>query len=332
MAYISSQRRETFTLEQILNKLEQLLYLLVIVPLVAFLPARLAYGIACRRGDWAYRHDTITRKRLLRSLEGVIGDQLSYTDRAQVARDFFRRRSCEAIDMMRLAGKGRALARLVEIHGLEHIEAALVAGKGAVLCSAHFGFFNGGFSLIGTCGLPITVVGNQKSSSDPSISSIERFFWRFIIEKRVARHRRRPNIKPEKGQVEAAIQIAEILRSNEVIAMAIDVPAPPADRERAIRVDFLDRPIHLLSGSVSLAQLTGSRVMVLVVRRSANWRHQVLEISPVPLGGDSSDTFKRCVAMVEVPIRQNLASWNTWENPQSLVDLGLLSTYSEIGG
>jgi len=107
--------------------LENALYRLIIVPLVAFLPAPLAYGVACRRGDWRYRLDTARRRQILFNLEGLFGDELSQVERTRIARDFFRQKSCQAIDGMRLAGKGRALARLVEIRGLEHVEAALTA-------------------------------------------------------------------------------------------------------------------------------------------------------------------------------------------------------------
>lgn len=327
MAYIVTQHRGILTGAQIICKLEQVLYLLVIVPIVAFLPAPLAYGIACRCGDWVYRHDTVARERLIRSIENVIGEQLSYTERAQMIRDFFRRRSCEAIDMVRLAGRGRALARLVEIRGLDHIEAALNAGKGAVLCSAHFGFYNGGFSLLGALGFPITVVGDQKSRSDPGLSLAKRLFFRFGVERRVARHRRRPNIQPAEGQVEAAIQITEILRANEVIGIAIDVPTPPEDTKRAIPVEFLGHQILVLPGSVTLAEMAGARVLTLVMSRSADWRHQVIEISPVSLEEGAVEAFKHCMTIIEAPIRQNPALWSGWDNPRELVELGLLSAY-----
>jgi len=324
----SPRSSDTFARERIIRNLEQILYLLVIVPLVAFLPAPLAYGLACLCGDWRYRHDRSTREQIMRSLEGVLGDQLSPAERARVTLYFFRRRSCQAIDVMRLAGRGRALARLIEMRGLEHIEAALAAGKGAILCSAHFGLFNGACSLIAACGFPITVVGDWQSKSDSTMSPVHRVFWRLGYEGRVARHLRRPNIEPQKEGVGIGIRIAEVLRSNELVSMAIDIPAPVADRVRAVPVDFLGRQILLLPGSVLLAQLTGSPVLVLVLRRSADWRHQVLEISPVPLDGDAVTAFKRCVSMLEAPIRQDLAHWDAWENPQDLADLGLLSTYS----
>jgi lauroyl/myristoyl acyltransferase len=120
--------------------------------------------------------------------------------------------------------------------------------------------------------------------------------------------------------------MAEILRANEVITIAIDVPVSHEDRAHALAVDFLGRRVLLLPGSVSIAQHTGSQVLVSVVRRLPDWRHQVLEISPpVPLDGDMETAFKRCVAMVEAPIRQDLASWDGCLNTQALVDLGLLS-------
>src|SRR5215469_2775402 len=183
--YPLHQRSGALTSEWIRHNLEELLYRSFIVPLVAFLPAPVAYGMARLRGDWRYRLDRSERERIIRNLEGVLGDQLSPMERAHVARDFFRRRSCEAMDAMRLAGRGRALGRLVEIHGLEHIEAALAEGRGAIICSAHFGFFNGSFSLLGARGFPVTTVGDWRTTGDPGMSPLQRFVWQLIHEKRL---------------------------------------------------------------------------------------------------------------------------------------------------
>lgn len=325
MAVSLTKRKSRFTLEWIACSCEELLYRLVIAPLAAFMPAPLAYGLACLRGDWRYRLDTARRRQIISNLEGLFGEELSQAERTRVARDFFRQKSCQAIDGMRLAGKGRALARLVEIRGLEHIEAALTAGKGAVLCDAHYGSIYSCSSLLGTYGFPITAVGNMRPNLIMSL--LGRLpFWRLSIAKRTPRHLHRPNIEPRKGQVEAAIRMAEILRANEVICIAIDVPVSHEDRAHAVPVNFLGRQILLLPGSVNIAQHTGSLVLVSVVHRSKDWRHQVLEISPVPLDSDIETTFKRCVAMVEAPIRHNLAFWDGCVNTQSLVELGLLST------
>jgi KDO2-lipid IV(A) lauroyltransferase len=313
-----------FTFRWIIRELEELLYRLIIVPLVAFLPAPIAYGVARLRSNWFYRLNASELERIMCNLEGVLDDQLSLAERAQVARDYFRRRSYEAIDLMRLAGTGQKLSRLVEIRGLEHIEAALDAGKGAIICCAHFGHFNAGFSLLGVHGFPVTTVGNWRTTYDTAMSPLQRFFWRNTQEKRVGRHRQ-PNIEPIKEQFGTAIRMMEILRSNELITMAIETPLSASERARAITVDFLGHRMPVLTGTVAVAQLASAQLLVMIASRSKDWRHQVLEISsPIPVDGDIGMTVEHCMAMLESPIRQNLAHWDFWGRTQDLVDLGLL--------
>jgi lauroyl/myristoyl acyltransferase len=85
----------------------------------------------------------------------------------------------------------------VEIRGLEHIEAALAAGKGAIIATLHVGSYDCCFSLIGAHGFPITVIGRQQSKFD---RPLERFFFQRFIQKPLKRHLHRPNIEP-RGQV-----------------------------------------------------------------------------------------------------------------------------------
>ena len=307
--------------------LEEFIYRLVLVPLVAFLPGRLAYGLAQLRGEWRYRLDTSLRIRLMRNLEMVLGDDYSRAELVKITRDFFRRKSCEAIDVMRLSGRGRALSRLVEIRGLEHVEAALAAGKGAIICSTHFGSFNCAFSLIGASGFPVTVVGDWRSTLI-RMSPMQRALWRLVHEVRLEHHRSRPNIEQAKEGVATAMLMAEILQSNELIAMAIDSPLTPEERVRSFPVDFLGRQILLLPGSVNVAQLTGSSVLVMVIQRLDDWRHQILEISPpVPLDADADAevALKTCMRLLEESIRQNPAYWDWWVNEQDLAAFGLLT-------
>ncbi len=317
--------------ERIMHNGEELLYRLIIVPLVAFLPASLAYGVAALRGNWYYRLNTSTREEIIHNLESIFGDQMSLTERQQVVRDYFRRRSCEAIDVMRLAGNGRALARLVEIRGTEHIKAALVAGKGAIVCSAHFGSYNSCFSLLGVHGFPVTAVGDWRSNADSRMSSLQRFFWRLIQQNPLARHRRRPNIEPEKERFGTAMQMVEVLRANELITMAVETPVYPDDRARAVPVDFLGQKMLLLPGIISVAQLTGAPVLVMVVRRLPDWRNQVMEISPpLSLAGDEITVFKRLIQQLEIPVRQNPAYWDWLGSNQNLIALGFFSAQEEV--
>lgn len=289
---------------------------------LALLPAPLAYRVACLRGDRRYRLDTPARDGIICGLKAVLGEQLSAAARARVTHDYFRLRSCEAIDVALLAGKGRTLARLVEIRGREYIEAALAAGKGAILAGAHFGSFDCGFSLIGAHGFPITVIGRWPTRFD---RPIERFFFQQLIQKPVEHSRQRPNIQP-RGQLETAVQAAAILRQNELIGICLDAPVLLSDRKRAVSVDFLNGQALLLPGAITIAQLTGAPVLMTFIHRSSDWRHQVLEISPpISLDGDTPTALRRSLAVVEAAIHQHPAHWNFWYGLSDLVKLGLVS-------
>jgi KDO2-lipid IV(A) lauroyltransferase len=261
----------------------------------------------------------------VRNLCRVLGDELGRAEAERLARDSFRMASCEAIDVMRLRGRGGSLGRLVEIRGREHLDAALAGGKGAILCSAHFGSYNSAFSLLHASGFPLTTIGRWQHMYTARLSSAERRFWDLVYARRLRRHRQRPNIEPWPGRVQVAAQAAVALRANEVVTISIDAPPVDADRTRTVEVAFLGQQARLLPGVVTLAQLTGAPVLMAFLYRSADYRHQVLEISaPVPMEGETVTAFGRCVAAVDAAIRRNPAHWAYWASTADLASLGLL--------
>ena len=129
------------------------------LPFLARLPAALGYRMACWRGDWLFRHQAGKRTEVARNLRLVLGNELSAAAAQQVTREWFRLASCETVDVKRLRHRARPLRRLVEIRGREHLEAALAAGKGAILCTGHFGSCSSGFSVLHASGFPVTAIG-----------------------------------------------------------------------------------------------------------------------------------------------------------------------------
>jgi KDO2-lipid IV(A) lauroyltransferase len=242
-----------------------------------------------------------------------------------MARDIYRIRTCEFVDLMRLRGRARSLGKLVEIRGREHLDAALAGGKGAILCSAHFGSYLSVFSLLHTSSSPVTSIGRWWWNYPPDESSLVRRMWDFVYARRVLRHRQRPNIEPWPGRVQVAVQAAAALRGNEVVTICSDAPPLEAEQARAVEVPFLGRRASMLPGVVILARLTGAPVLMASAHRSADYRHQVLEISPpVPMDGDTAAAFGRCVAAMDAAIRANPADWDFWFEPGDLARLGLL--------
>jgi aromatic-L-amino-acid/L-tryptophan decarboxylase len=313
---------------RLLRSAEGAAYWAVVAPLAARLPAALGYRIACLRGDWEYRSRPGKRAELMRNLRRLPGDEPGPDAAQRLARQWFRFASCQAIDVMRMRYRARPLRRLVEIRGREHLEAALAGGKGAILCSAHFGSYDCSFSLLGASGFPVTTIGRWQHNYTVGLSSAERRFWDLVYARRLRRHRRRPNIEPWAGRVAVAVQAAAILRANEVVTIAIDAPPLEKDLARTVEVPFLGRRARLLPGAVTLAQLTGAPLLMGFMYRTADYRHQVLEISapvPCPAGEDAATAFARCAAEVSAAIRRSPAHWVYWASRGDLANLGLIS-------
>lgn len=310
--------------ERLLRHAEGVAYWAAAAPALARLPARIGYRIACWRGDLLSRSQAGKAAELERNLRELLGKELSPAAARQITREWFRLASCEAVDVMRLRRRARPLRRLVEIDGREHLEAALAAGRGAILCSAHFGSYDCGFDVLHESGFPVTTIGRWQHKYTASLSSAERRFWDLVYARRLQRHRQRPNIEPWPGRFEVAARAAAVLRANEVLTVAIDAPPVGRDRARSVGVPFLGRQAALLPGIVTVAQLTGAPVLMAFLHRSADFRHQVLEISaPVPVEGDTTAAFGRCAAAVSAAIRRNPAHWAYWPSTSDLADLGL---------
>ena len=311
---------------RLLRNAEGAFYWAAAAPVLARLPAALGYRIACWRGDWLFRFEVARRTELARNLRLVLGNELSAAAAQQVTREWFRLFSCQPVDVKRLRDGAQPLRRLVEIRGREHLEAALATGKGAILCTGHFGSCSSGFSVLHANGFPVTAIGRWWWNYEARVSSAERWFWDHVCARPLLRHRQRPNIEPSPGRVQVAALAAAALRANEVVAISIDAPPLDSDRARAVEVPFLGRRAGLMPGAVTLAQVTGAPLLMGFLYRAADYRHQVWEISaPVPVEGESETAFERCAAEVSAAIWRSPAHWESWDITDDLVGLGLIS-------
>jgi lauroyl/myristoyl acyltransferase len=302
---------------------------LVVAPLLALLPARLAYWVACRRADSVFRHSPERPATVKRNLLQFFGDTLSPAEAERLAREFSRGEFCDVIDVMRLRNGGRPLRKLVEFRGREHLEAAMAGGKGAILCSAHFGSYRSAFSLIHASGIPVTSIGRWWWNYDPSASPAVRRLWDYAYARRLLRYRQGPNIEPWTGRLASGVQAVRTLRRNEVVTILSDAPPLVSDESRVVKVPFLGREGTLLPGVVHLARSSGAPVLMVSVHRSADYRHQVVEISPpVSMEGELQEALARCAAVMGAAIRSNPALWHHWAETDFLADLGLISRAS----
>jgi phosphatidylinositol dimannoside acyltransferase len=319
---------------KLLRSAEGAAYWAAVAPALARLPSAVGYRIACWRGDVLFFCESRKRTELARNVQLVLGNEPSPASPQQIVRDWFRLISCSTVDVKRLRRRARPLRRLVEIRGREHLEAALAAGKGAILCSAHFGSHASGLSVLHADGFPVTHIGRwdhnynydyrARYNRRVGVSAAERWFWELVYARPLLRYRQRPNIEPWPGRPQVAMQAAAALRANEVVSISIDAPPLDNERPRAGDFPFLGRRAELLPGVVTLAQLTGAPVLMGFLFRAPDYRHQVWEISPpVPLEEETATAFGRCVGEVSAAIRRSPAHWNFWHTVD-LARLGLI--------
>jgi KDO2-lipid IV(A) lauroyltransferase len=296
------------------------LYYRIVAPLVGFLPGPIAYGVAILRGDMIFRFSSSSRE-IEKCLQQVFGEGLDARERTRAVRDHFRIRSCEPIDAIRLLGKGSALTRLVEVRGLNHLEQARANGKGAVLCSAHFGSLRVVFSLVGALGFPVTIIARWSQENGPKGRKGKQT-WGWPYEKSL--HLQGSNILEVPGGFDAAVKGMDVLHRNGFLGIMIDSQVEPGDLSRPLPFEFLGHQAEFVPGAGVVAQAAGAPLIVVILRRSADWRHQVLEISPpVYVQGDPVTAQGKCLALIESAVMKYPAHWNKL-NPADLSQMKLI--------
>ncbi|MGI0085353.1 MAG: hypothetical protein ACREBQ_09760, partial [Nitrososphaerales archaeon] len=179
-------------------RMESYVYSLFVVPLVALLPAQFAYGVAILRSDMRYKLASNLSRRVENRIELLFGSQFTAEERRSLARDYFRNQSCEAIDAMRLLGRGEELLQLVEVRGKKNLDDALAKGKGVILCSVHLGSPRCCFSVLGALGFPMTLLANWSFTRDQGGFPLRWMIDQLVWSKPLTSHLRGPNIRAER--------------------------------------------------------------------------------------------------------------------------------------
>jgi lauroyl/myristoyl acyltransferase len=168
----------------------------------------------------------------------------------------------------------RRIDRLVEVKGLEHVDAALSKGKGVILLLSHFGSFLLPLPFLGFRGYAVNQVTGRQIHG--SLFAERIWEWR----------------KKEADRLPVKfIQVGRFLRpifdafaGNELVAIAFD----GRDATNLAEADFLGRKVRFSTGPFDLARRTGAVIIpTFMVRRDDDTHLLVLE-APFGLaaGGD----------------------------------------------
>ncbi len=198
---------------------------------------------------------------------------------ARLARDAFANYGRMLADFVLIGALGREeLSRRMTISGLEHVDAALAAGRGCIMAVPHMGSWDMGGSYAGVLGYRIAAVAERfPGSLDEAVVATRQAFGMRVIPLGRA----------------AVRGILDELRADGIVALLCDLPQGPG-----IRVDFFGRQATVPGGPGALAVKSGARVLPGCVYRTGRGRYHVHVDPPLAPDGDGRDAGPRLMQAV----------------------------------
>jgi len=265
--------------------------------LVGRLPSRLGGALGAGLGEAAYWAVASRRRIALDNLALAFGDGLAPAARRALARRCFRHLGRTAVECCQLVfHRPAALLARVEVAGLEHLQSALTAGRGAFLLTAHFGNWELLAATHGLVGIRLSVVA--RPLDNPYLETV------------VGGARARSGLRVI-AKREAVRGIRRALDRGECVGILLD---QDAGRSGAF-VPFLGQ---LASTSRSLAVLalkTRTPVVPAFLHRAPDGGHRLTLDPPVALqatGDHEADVVAntaRYTAAIERHVRQHPEQW-----------------------
>jgi KDO2-lipid IV(A) lauroyltransferase len=288
--------------------------------LVRRLPQRGATRLGHAIGWLAYHLDVRHRRITLENLAATFPER-SVQERTRIAREVFAHFGRKLIELLWFTGlTPEKQLSLVEFVGAEHIEAARAAGRGVLIVTGHFGFWELHALAHGLRLGPMAVVARALDNPllDLLLIDVRSSTGNIVIDRKGGLRR-----------------IMRALNANQSVAVLIDQHILTAD---AVKVDFLGRPAATTSAVAVLAMRTGAAVIPAFSLPLNDGRYRLIYERPIEVPAEGSadavrDLTQRCTKVLEKYVRAHPERWlwmhrrwredvRTTESPSLTVDDG----------
>ena len=245
--------------------------------LVSWSPRPLLLPVAAMGGDLGRRLSRDGAE-MRDELLALFGDQALPRPADDIIRDAYRAAMFNELEVLRYSDLTPATIRDVcEVEGLEHLDAALAAGRGALILIGHFGANQMIMPALGHLGYPM----HQLSAPPPVWAEILRDtrtnpVWEQVLKRRWALEKRLP---VQHINVFRFLRPAfDCLRGNEVLGLAFD----GGGGRGWTQVRLLGRTANVSTQPVQLWRKTGAVVLpTMVLRPRGEARHRVVIGAPL---------------------------------------------------
>ncbi len=289
-----------------------------VAAVVRRLPQSAATRLGHAIGAIAYRLDGRHRRITLDNLAATFPER-SVQERTRIAREVFAHFGRKLVELLWFSGQSpeRQLS-LVEFVGLEHVDAVRKAGKGALLVTGHFGFWELHALAHGLQIGPMAVVARALDNTllDRMLTDLRASTGNIVIDRKGGLRR-----------------IMRALQANQAVAVLIDQHILTAE---AVKVDFMGRPAATTSAVAVLAMRTGAAVIPAFSLPLNDGRYRLIYERPLEVGSPDDpdavrDLTQRCTKVLEKYVRAHPERWlwmhrrwrddlQTTESPSLLVD------------
>ena len=253
----------------------------------------LGEGVGALAGLVDRRHTKIA----LDNLEAAYGAAMTAGDRHRTVRACWRHFGRITFDALAFPRLDRAaLGTVLAVEGLDHARAALAAGRGALIFSAHYGHWEAGAYAMGLLGVPFAVIA--RPLDNPALD-------RRLVELRAGTGNA---VIPKRRAVRETMKA---LARGSGVAILIDQDA----RDDGVFVPFFGRLASTTPTLALLALRTGAPVIPVFARVNADGTISIsIEPAvPVDAGPDRDADVVRitaaCTAVVERWVRKDPEQW-----------------------
>lgn len=305
----TSEESESWTLKGILTFW---LYRLALW-LVPRLPERFGYWLFACIGDLYLYVNSRARQIYFNNLNRILGADARQLERRLIARHAAQNLGKNYFDLFRghrLSGE-QVMAEVQELSGVEHLEAAIAAGKGIVGGSAHFGNFN----------MFVYLASVYMRDKSPVIVPVERLRPARVFDM-LSKLRASQGITVVPAD-SAGRMIIKKLREGALIGLALDYDVTGSGQI----MDFFGAPARLPDGAAALAVKYNVPLIIGFIRRLDNNKCTVVIEPPLEidrtddLAHDTRITLSRIIARMEEWIRKYPEQWlmfqPLWEEDKS---------------
>ena len=265
--------------------------------LVPLVPVRLAHALASAAGIGAFYLFPSPRAGITSNLAVVLALPASDRRVRSAARGAFQTDAKNWLDTLRIGSlRPEAIDALVDVHGYQHLQEALVQGRGVIVVSLHLGNYDLVGQVIAARGCRLTVPAERVEPEQ---------LFNFLMAERRSQG---INVIPIER---APREMLRALRAGEAVGIT-------ADRNiagKSLAVDFFGQPAILPRGPAALARHSASPVLMAVGSRLPAGRFRGEISAPLCLvrtenaDADEIENTSRLARVMETYIRRQPDQW-----------------------